>query len=112
MPDRIAFTQFMRTIIADDNPVSEPSDDEDWDAMIERIHVTGRVNTISAETYFYFFEVLPPKWFDGRFFAFAEGQDALSIFWHGKGRYYCRLLTDEETDRLCETSGLSKSYGS
>ena len=36
-------------------------DGEDWKAMIARISVTGTIAAIEEETFFYFLEVLPPK---------------------------------------------------
>lgn len=85
---------------------------EEWSETINRMHVTGRVNEITNETYWYFLEVLPPKLMRSNFFAFAEGQEPLTLFWEASGKHYCRRLTDEETNRFCEASGLSKNYGS
>ena len=53
---------------------------EDWKAMIARIHVTGTIAEIDEETYWYFLEVLPPKYMNGGLFAFAEGAESLKIF--------------------------------
>lgn len=94
--------------IGDAVPRPEP---EEWGDTIERIHVTGRINEVTEETYWYFLEVLPPKMMRSNFFAFAEGQEPLTLFWESNGKHFCRRLTEEETTRFCEASGLSKNYG-
>ncbi len=38
---------------------------EEWKAMIARIHVTGTIAEIDAETYEWFLECLPPKYQNG-----------------------------------------------
>jgi hypothetical protein len=73
---------------------------EDWAAMIERIHVSGRVCEIDEETYDWFLECLPPKWM-GSGFAFAEGAEPLKLFWKQKGRFFVRQLTWDETRTFC-----------
>ena len=91
--------------------VKAQAEHEEWEQTIERTHVTGRVHEITEETWFYFLEVLPPKLLRGRWFAFAEGQEPLTIFWRRNGIHYCRRLTEEETDRVCAASGLPRNYG-
>ena len=86
-------------------------DGEGWTELIERISVPGRINEITEETYCYFLEVLPPKLFNGNRFCFAEGDEPLRLFWHRKGRYFCRQLTLDETRRICDFSGLPRDYG-
>ena len=46
---------------------------EDWPALIVRISMPGQTAAIDAETFWYFLEVLPPKYQRGNLFAFAEG---------------------------------------
>ena len=111
MADRQAFNELMRSLTNSDNEVTPLPEDEEWKRMIERTHETGKIHQIKEETYWYFLEVLPPKWMDRRYFAFAEGQEELSIFWQKQQEAFCRRLTQDETDQFCETSGLSKSYG-
>ena len=84
---------------------------EDWKDLIERITVPGRINEITEETYWYFLEVLPPRIFNGNEFCFAEGDEPLRLFWHCRGRYFCRQLTWEETYRVCDAGGLRRDYG-
>ena len=86
-------------------------DNEEWAAAVERLSVTGRINEISEDVYFEFLEVLPPKLLRGSFFAFAEGQEPLRVFMRRQERYLGRLLTQEETDRMCELTGPPKNYG-
>ena len=84
---------------------------EEWKELIERITVPGRINEITEVTYWYFLEVLPPRIFNGNEFCFAEGEEPLRLFWHCRGRYFCRQLTWEETHRICDASGLPRDYG-
>ena len=80
--------------------------------VMERTRVENTIHEINEETYWYFLEVLPPKWFNGNLFAFAEGQEPLRLHWrHRDERYFCRQLTDEQTNQFCDAVGLSKSYG-
>ena len=74
---------------------------EDWKAMIERLCTPGRIAEIEEETFYYFLEVLPPKYQSGRMFAFAEGAEALRLFWRSDDKHFCRQLTDDETKTFC-----------
>jgi len=112
MPDRIAFNEFMREMTSNIDGATEQPEHEEWKDTIERIHRTDQVHTVTEETYYYFLEVLPPQWMSGPFFAFAEGQEELTIYFERNGEYFGRRLTHEQSMRFCETSGLSKSYGS
>lgn len=76
-------------------------DGETWDAMIARIHVTGRHAEIDEETWDWFLECLPPKHMGAGYFAFAEGQEALKVFWKRGGRFFVRPLTWDETREYC-----------
>ena len=60
-------------------------DGEEWQSMIARISVTGTVAAIDEETFFYFLEVLPPKFQQRSLFAFAEGAESLRVFWRTSG---------------------------
>ncbi|MBM3994999.1 MAG: hypothetical protein FJ303_12725 [Planctomycetes bacterium] len=83
------------------NEVRPRFEDEEWPALIERISVPGRIVEIGRETYGYFVEVLPPKHQLGSLFAFAEGAEALRLFWRVANRYFCRQLTWDETATFC-----------
>ena len=75
--------------------------DEPWPALIERISQPGLIADVDEETYFYFLEVLPPKYQRGGLFAFAEGAEALRLFWQKSEQYFCRPLTSDETAEFC-----------
>ncbi len=102
---------FLAPLTVETDATSQP-DDESWAAMIERISNADRVAEVGEETWWYFLEVLPPKILEGRWFAFAEGQEPLRIFWQQSGNFYCRQLTEEQSMRVCELTGLPKEYGS
>ena len=76
-------------------------DNEEWKALIDRISVPASTAEIDAETYWYFLEVLPPKYQRGNLFAFAEGAEALRLFWRNGERCFCRQLTWDETQAFC-----------
>jgi hypothetical protein len=74
---------------------------EDWSALIARISIPGQIAAIDEDTFWYFLEVLPPKYQHGNLFAFAEGAEALRIFWQKGDAYFCRQLTWDETTDFC-----------
>lgn len=76
-------------------------DNEDWPAVITRISIAGQIAEIDEETFWYFLEVLPPKYQRGHLYAFAEGAEALRLFWRQAERYFCRQLTWDETQQFC-----------
>ncbi len=76
-------------------------DNEEWKAMIDRISVPGRIAEIDEETYWYFLEVLSPKYQRGSYFAFAEGAEALRLFWQKREGFFCRQFTWDETVVFC-----------
>jgi hypothetical protein len=79
---------------------------EAWTAMIERISVPGRIADIDEEVFFYFLEVLPPKFQGAGHFAFAEAAEPLRLFWVRRGEHFCRQLTWEETKTFCELADI------
>jgi hypothetical protein len=82
-------------------------DHEEWSALIARISLPGRIADIDEETFFYFLEVLPPKYQSGSTFAFAEGAEPLRLFWQKGGRYFCRQLSWDETKQFCRLARIS-----
>jgi hypothetical protein len=82
-------------------------EDEDWPALIARISLPGQIAAIDEETFWYFLEVLPPKYQRGGLFAFAEGAEALRLFWQKGDRYFCRQLTWDETTIFCRLARIS-----
>ena len=84
---------------------------EDGPALVRRISVPGRINEINAEAYAYFLHAWPPRLYGGNRFCFAAGDEPLRLFWEFNGCYFCRQLTRQETNRLCDASGLPREYG-
>ena len=78
---------------------------EEWSATTARIHIEGRVSEISVDTYDWYLECLPPKWM-GSGFAFAEGAEAIKLFWKRQERYFVRQLTWSETQTFCRLAGI------
>lgn len=81
-------------------------DGEEWTAHVQRISVSGRIAEVTEEDYFYWLEVLPPKFQRGSVFAFAEGAEALRLFWKNGKQYLCRQLTWDETKDFCRLAGI------
>src|SRR4051794_26982689 len=79
---------------------------EEWADMILRIQAPERVAEIDEDTWWYFLEVLPPKFQGGGFFAFAEDTEPLRLFVKRPGRYLARQLTWDETHRFCRLAGI------
>ena len=82
-------------------------DGEEWSAMIARISVSGTIAALDEETFWYFLEVLPPKYQRGGLFAFAEGAEALRLFCRKGSRHFCRQLTWDETTNFCRLARIS-----
>lgn len=82
-------------------------EDESWKAMIDRISIPAKIASIDEETYWYFLEVLPPKYQRGNLFAFAEGAEPLRLFWQRGDAYFCRQLTWDETKEFCRLACIS-----
>ena len=85
-------------------------DNENWKAMIDRISIPARLAVIDEETFWYFLEVLPPKYQRGNLFAFAEGAEALRIFWQKGDTYLCRQLTWDETQAFCRLARIPSPW--
>ncbi len=81
--------------------------DEDWGEMIRRTRDPGRVCEIDEETYDWFLECLPPKYQNGGLFAFAEGAEAIRLFWQIRDTFFCRQLTWDETKEFCRLARIS-----
>ena len=85
-------------------------DGEEWAGMIARISAPATIAEIDEETFFYFLEVLPPKFQSGGMFAFAEGAEELRLFWRSAEQHFCRQLTWDETKTFCSLAGMSFPY--
>ena len=83
---------------------------EEWKAMIHRISTPALIALIDEETYWYFLEVLPPKFQRGNLFAFAEGAESLRVFWRKSDDYFCRPLTWDETQEFCRLARIPNPW--
>ncbi|CAN5897567.1 hypothetical protein BH23PLA1_BH23PLA1_05890 [soil metagenome] len=84
---------------------------EDSDELTTRVVTAepGTIVLIDEETYFYFLELLPPRFqMSGQFF-FGEGTGTFIFLWRAStGKYYARPLSDEETDTFCGLTKVSR----
>ena len=105
------FRQFLARLqqIEQAETVPRP-DNEEWKALIDRIGVPGSIAEIDAEIFWYFLEVLPPKYQLGSAFTFAEGAEPFRLFWRKADRYFCRQLTWDETTDFCRLAKLPFPY--
>src|SRR5438876_12309505 len=79
-----------------------------WYQHVQRISVPGRIVEVNEEQYFYWLEVLPPKFMSGSLFAFAEGAEPLRLFWQAEDdSYWMRQLTWDETQTFCRLADIS-----
>ena len=83
---------------------------EEWPVLITRISVPSQIAAIDEETFWYFLEVLPPKYQRGNLFAFAEGAESLRLFWQKGEQYFCRQLTWDETQDFCRLARISPPW--
>lgn len=74
---------------------------ETWEAAMVRMAAASEPAEIDEETYFWFLEVLPPRFMAGSYFGFAEGAEPIRLFWKRNGRYYVRSLDWTQTKNLC-----------
>ena len=91
---------FIETLVsAEVQPLRSIDDDETppW-------REPGKVHEIDEKTYWYFLELLPPRWMNGNWFAFGEGAGPFRLFWQVRDAYFARELTDEETRMFCQLS--------
>ena len=65
---------------------------------------TGKTYEISEETYWYFLELIPPRWMSHSMFALSEGRGSFRLFWEKQSRYFARELTLQETELFCQLS--------
>ena len=91
-------------------PVATPERDETRERLMKRSSVPGRIVEVNADTYWWYLEILPPRWIDGDAFCFAEGMEPLRLFWRRGSRYFCRQLNWEETFTFCDLAGIPRDY--
>jgi len=89
-----------------------PAGGEGWADHVRRVSTEGQIAEVSEEQYDYWLEVLPPHWMNGSHFCFAEGAEAIRLFWHERttGHYLARQLSWDETLRFCELAGIPPPY--
>ena len=91
--------EFFRDLLrAEPKVVSE--DDVPW-------FEPGKLYEIDEKTYWYFLELIPPRWMQGNVFAFGEGSGPFRLFWQVQNAYFARELTDDETRTFCELTRVS-----
>ena len=57
--------------------------------------------------YYYWLEVLPPRYQHASHFCFGEGADSFRLFWQERdGRFWTRQLTWEETVTFCRLAAI------
>ena len=96
--------------LSEGEAVPIPEGGETWRAMLRRTRAEGRIAEVDEETYWYFLEVLPPRYMDESFFCFAEGMEPLRLFWQRGCRYYVRRLSWKQTHNLCDLAGIRRDY--
>ncbi len=76
--------------ISDDAPFWEP----------------GTISELDEETYYYWMEMLPPRWMRGSYFCFGEGAGTFRLFWKRGGKFYGRELSQEQTDQFATVANV------
>ena len=70
----------------------------------------GTVLPITEESYWYFLDLLPPRWMRSYGFVFGEGSGRLIYFWeqgrHPEKSYFGLQLSDEESQTFYELAGI------
>jgi hypothetical protein len=85
-------------------------ENETWEATMERMTAATEPAEIDEDTYFWFLEVLPPRFMAGSYFGFAEGAEPIRLFWKRSGRYFVRSLDWTQTKCLSRLTN-SPVYG-
>ena len=105
MPVSREFKEFLSHLSAAER-VPRP-ESEEWTDHVERISVPGRIAEVTEEQYYYWLEVLPPKFMTSSLFCFAEGAEAFRMFVKDPcARYWVRQLTWDETVMFCRLAGI------
>jgi hypothetical protein len=81
--------------------------DGDWCQHVEEISVPAQVVLIREADWFYWLEVLPPRYQRGNIFCFAEGEEPFRLSWREAGSHFSRQLTAEETLLFCKLAGMT-----
>ena len=86
-------------------PIAKP-ETESRREMLQRITSASRPSEIDEETYFWFLEILPPRFMLGSYFCFAEGIEPFRFFWRRNGRHFVRSLDWQQTMNLCRLAAI------
>lgn len=65
----------------------------------------GVIAEVDEETYFFYLEMLFPRWMGREGVCFGEGVEPYLLFWRKAGRHFVRQLTMEETQRFARIVG-------
>jgi hypothetical protein len=80
--------------------------DADWTRHVFEISVPGQITHITEDDWYYWLEVLPPRWMSGSHFCFAEGDEPFRLFWATReDQHFARQLTVDETLEFCRLTG-------
>lgn len=101
--------EFLHELMSDE-PAELPPWDLSLDEMIPLMNQEVGVVRINEETWWYFLEVLPPRWMSGSAFMFCEGYDRFRLFWQRSDQYFSRQLTEEQTETFCQMTGASRHH--
>ena len=81
--------------------------DVDWTRHVYEISVPGQIVSLIEDDWYYWLEVLPPRWMSGVHFCFAEGEEAFRFFWGTKeDQFFARQLSVDETLQFCGRVGI------
>lgn len=108
-PPRLSLAEIVALLFTNE-PTYQLTEDICWGQQVSLLR-SGKLIEVTHEIYWYWLEVLPPKFLSRGLFAFAEGQEALLLFLARYGRYYARQTDWPTTFRFCEATGLSFNYG-
>ncbi len=100
--------QALLTKLTTGAPIELPPWDLSHAERIEAMSQQGRIVAIDAETWWWYLDVLPPRWMRGDAFVFAEGYDRFRLFWRRGEEHFVRQLSEEETVRFCKLSGANR----
>jgi len=64
----------------------------EWAKFLEAYYTYDLVR-VHSSVWWYFLEVLPPRWISGRAFIFAEGADEPVLFFKDGSGHYCKRFT-------------------
>jgi hypothetical protein len=81
-------------------------ENEEWEAMMNRIESVSGPVEIDEKTYWYFLETLPPRFMRENYFCFAEGSEPYRLFWEQDGRYFARQLDWQQTKNFGRLAGI------